>query len=462
VATLVASCTGSQSRKRLRSNSGKLTIALNSGVEGNALRLQIKSYEDLKGISVTVQAAKYAKLYQDEFDDLKTGKGQYDLIMLDDPWFPSFAAGGYLTQIDDSTGKEERPGEVASNTGSPKAGDLQLDDFVDACLKLCRYPDDNGPLYALPYVGNSQLFSYRKDLFDRHNLPPPKTWDDVLNAARTIQTVKNPTDKAEPCSPGNPKTENYGYVMRAKAGNEVVTDFLPILWAYGGDIYDKTGLTPIINNAAAIKALTLMTELGKCSPPNYSTMDAEDINWYLLSGMAAQSVNWPAFCSSYHDDGKWGETTRVTFTVVPSGDYAGVAVIGNWLLAIPKNSQHPEEARKLLVWLTARQQMLDATFLGNPPTRKSVFNERKVQEVNPEFGALLESLQKSNPRPKTPLWPCIEETLGTYLHLASRDDSRRITVEDALNKAQDELKRKLPKGLLTRVRDISDPRCSQQ
>jgi multiple sugar transport system substrate-binding protein len=44
----------------------------------------------------------------------------------------------------------------------------------------------NGPLYALPYVGNSQLFFYRKDLFEKHSLEKPATWDDVLAAAKTI------------------------------------------------------------------------------------------------------------------------------------------------------------------------------------------------------------------------------------------------------------------------------------
>ena len=43
-----------------------------------------------------------------------------------------------------------------------------------------------GALFALPYVGNSQLFFYRKDLFEKHNLKKPDTWQDVLTAAKTI------------------------------------------------------------------------------------------------------------------------------------------------------------------------------------------------------------------------------------------------------------------------------------
>jgi hypothetical protein len=28
----------------------------------------------------------------------------------------------------------------------------------------------------------------------------------------------------------------FGYVMRAAPGNSAVTDFMPLLWAFGGDI----------------------------------------------------------------------------------------------------------------------------------------------------------------------------------------------------------------------------------
>jgi ABC-type glycerol-3-phosphate transport system substrate-binding protein len=60
-------------------------------------------------------------------------------------------------------------------------------DFVFTSLAVCRNPYYNGTLYALPYVGNSQLYFYRKDLFEKHHLKAPATWEDVLIAARTIQ-----------------------------------------------------------------------------------------------------------------------------------------------------------------------------------------------------------------------------------------------------------------------------------
>ncbi|MCB7130357.1 MAG: extracellular solute-binding protein, partial [Candidatus Brocadiales bacterium] len=88
-------------------------------------------------------------------------------------------------------------------------------DFLPACLAVCRHPYQSGQLFALPYVGNSQLFFYRRDLFDKYELEAPATWSEVLRAARVISEGE---------------AGLYGYVMRAAQGNAVVADFMPLLW----------------------------------------------------------------------------------------------------------------------------------------------------------------------------------------------------------------------------------------
>ena len=61
--------------------------------------------------------------------------------------------------------------------------------MVGAAVDAARYPYERGtaPVYGLPFVGNVELFVYREDLFEKYGLSaPPKTWDDVLNAAKMI------------------------------------------------------------------------------------------------------------------------------------------------------------------------------------------------------------------------------------------------------------------------------------
>src|ERR1043166_5622796 len=174
-------------------NGGKaLTIAINSGVEGDALRQAAKSYEQQTGTQINIAEFPYANLFEKELIDLNSHSGAYDLIMLDDPWFPKFASLDVLTDL--------TPLLIKRGLQKPD------DDFVASSLALCRQPYQTGTLLALPYVGNSQLFFYRQDLFQKYNLKEPATWDEVLAAAKTI------SEQETNGAPGGGKV--YGYVMR--------------------------------------------------------------------------------------------------------------------------------------------------------------------------------------------------------------------------------------------------------
>src|SRR5687767_3118286 len=75
-----------------RSGSGggdrkQLSMAVNSGVEGDALKQAARDYEAQTGIRVQIAEFDYANLFAKELVDLKNATGAYDLIMLDDPWF---------------------------------------------------------------------------------------------------------------------------------------------------------------------------------------------------------------------------------------------------------------------------------------------------------------------------------------------------------------------------------------
>src|SRR5262245_47889506 len=153
-------------------NQKQITLAVNSGVEGDALKQAARDYEAQTGVRVQIAEFPYANLFEKELVDLNSNTGAYDLIMLDDPWFPRFASQNLLTDL----------APLYQKRGIAGADD----DFVKSSLALCRHPYETGVLNALPYVGNSQLFFYRKDLFEKHSLKKPDTWADVLAAARTI------------------------------------------------------------------------------------------------------------------------------------------------------------------------------------------------------------------------------------------------------------------------------------
>ncbi|HKR22237.1 MAG TPA: extracellular solute-binding protein, partial [Pyrinomonadaceae bacterium] len=262
----------------------QLTLAVVSGVEGDALKQAALDYEKLTGVRINIAQFPYANLFEKEMIDLNARSGAYDLIMLDDPWFPSFAGKQFLTELTPMLQKRGQNGPDA--------------DFVETSLAVCRHPYQTGSLYALPYVGNSQLFFYRKDLFEKHGLKPPATWDDVLTAARTIQEKESGS--------------MYGYVMRAAQGNAAVADFMPLFWAFGGEMFDANG-KPTVNSPEGIAALEFMLQLGKYSPPGYASFNADEVGAHLLQGTAAMSINWPAWISSFSDPSKSKVIGKIEF-----------------------------------------------------------------------------------------------------------------------------------------------------
>jgi multiple sugar transport system substrate-binding protein len=392
-------------------NSKQLTLAVVSGVEGEALKQAALDYEAQTGVHINIAQFPYANLFEKELIDLNARTGAYDLIMLDDPWFPRFAGSGFLTDLTPMLLKRGQSGPDS--------------DFVETSVALCRHPYQTGALYALPYVGNSQLFFYRKDLFTKHGLKEPLTWDDVLAAAKTIQEKET--------APGGGKM--YGYVMRAAQGNAAVADFMPTFWAFGAEMFDAKG-APTVNSSEGIAALQFMLELGRYSPPGYASFNADEVSAHLLQGTAAMSINWPAWISSFSDPARSKVVGKIEFTTLPAARKSGQAEIGNWLIAIPHYSQNAEAAMDFLLWATSADQMKRSAERGNPPTRRSLFQDAALVAKFPAYPVQLRSLETSRPRPRTPQWNEIENAFGIFL---SKANSGELLPAEAMNQANAEI-----------------------
>lgn len=398
----------------------QLTLAVNSGVEGDALKQAARDYQAQTGIRIQIVEFPYSNLFEKESVDLSARTGAYDLIMLDDPWFPRFATEEFLMDL--------TPLYQKRNQAGPD------DDFVPTSLALCRHPYSTGKLHALPYVGNSQLFFYRKDIFEKHSLKAPATWDEVLAAARVI------SERETTGAPGGGRL--YGYVMRAAQGNAVVADFMPIFWAFGAEMFDSAG-RPTVNSPEGINALRFMLELGKHAPPGYVSFNADEVSAHLLQGTAAMSINWPAWISAFSDPAKSKVIGKMEFTVMPGARAEGRAEIGNWLIAIPRDARNPEAAFDFLLWATSKEQLKRSALGGNPPTRRSVFTDPELLAKFPSYPAQLRSLENSRPRPRTPHWNEIENAFGIFL---SKANSGELSPEEAMNQANAEIARILERA----------------
>jgi len=316
---------------------------------------------------------------------MREGSTAYDVIMIDDPWAPEFMARGWLADLDALGGGVD-------------------EDHVAPARDVSRHPYAEGPHYAVPFVGNVMLFAYNEAMFEKHGLPAPTSWTEVLEAARTI-------DAAEP--------EVTGAVFRGRKANPIVTGFLPILWSHGGEIVDAEGRAAL-DSEASVTALEFFLQLAEFAPEGVVNYNATEVRDALMQGATAMSIEvWPGWVPSLDDPAVSQVVGDVTITVAP-GEVEGPApMLGAWLVAIPETSENKELARRFIDFLTsAEMQKRLALEVGTPPTRESVYADPEVVAAYRWFPAQVAALKEAEPRPRIAEWARVETILGDYLQLA--------------------------------------------
>lgn len=307
--------------------------------------------------------------------------GATDVAMLDDIWAPEFMQRGWLADLDSLGGL---PG-----------------DFVKSAMNVSRH---NGKLYAAPFVGNIAMFAYRKDLLAKHGFERPKTWSEAVKAAQVIQ------EKEQGVS---------GLVFRGIKGNPIVTSFLPVLWANGGQVVDDSGKA-LLDSPEALKALTQFLSFKALAPKGVETYNATELRDAMQQGRAAIAVEmWSSWAGTL-DDAKVSKVAKDVEVVASPGEVKGPApMLGAWLLAIPADSPNKQRAADFIRFVTSPEnQKLIALETGNPPTLAALFNDKDLVAKYRWYPAQLEALNVAQARPRITQWARVETILGDYLQLA--------------------------------------------
>jgi multiple sugar transport system substrate-binding protein len=128
---------------------------------------------------------------------------------------------------------------------------------------------------------------------------------------------------------------------------------------------------------------------------------------------------------------------------MPGERAPGVGELGTWLVAIPAVSKHAADASDFIFWATEAGQMKQAALRGNPPTRRSVFEDAQLLAKFRAFPAQLKSLEGARPRPRTAQWNEIENAFGIYL---SKANAGTTPPDEALKSAAREIAAVIARG----------------
>ncbi|MEJ7761545.1 MAG: ABC transporter substrate-binding protein [Thermomicrobiales bacterium] len=323
-------------------------------------------------ISYQEQGATTTDLH-DKFVTVATaGDESADIVSMDVPFVPEFAAAGWTANLSDALPDAEREA------------------FFSGTIEGATY---DGEIYGIPWYNNGPGLFYRKDLLEEAGLEAPKSYEELVTAAKQLQTA-----------------DRSGFIFQAAQTEGGLISWLETLWGHGGDILDAEGGIALGEGTAAVDSLTRLVNYiytDKISPEATLTMaTAPDAQNVFIEGRAVFLRMWIGATVAMEADtsavkGLWDVTTLPSAT----GAEPGPGCLGAWMLGISVNSRYAEQAATAIQFLTSAEQQT-ARYLGNGslPTRSAVLEAEEVRVKFPYVDRLSAAFESLKPRPVSPYY----------------------------------------------------------
>lgn len=249
-----------------------------------------------------------------------------------------------------------------------------FDDFIASDLV---YGEDGESIYGVPFATDTWAMVYNTDIMAEAGIERvPETWDELLEASRK---VKQNTDKV-----------GFGFAAGASSANTIW--FLANFnwWSDGGSLVVddgqggyKVGITP--EQVAAVieyfdtylkEGLTTEGSLGLdnwAAPEVLEPMIREEQFATIMPVFTAVQMfdDWRA----RNPGGDLPFTTAMT----PHGSGKSTTHLGGQSMCVNSNTEHPEEAWKLMQWLNS-WEFFESYNTGYYPAQKSLLAKRPFPE----------------------------------------------------------------------------------
>lgn len=147
----------------------------------------------------------------------------------------------------------------------------------------------DGKVMAIAFMGNSQHLFFRKDILEKAGLQPPKSYEDVLAAAKVIK------EKG---------LMEYPLAASDKAGWDLAAEFVNMYLGYGGELFQQGSPAPAITNEKGLATLNTMKAMTEYMNPDYLTYNADEIIKVYVAGKSAIINGWGSLAAAVIDPAK--------------------------------------------------------------------------------------------------------------------------------------------------------------
>ena len=402
--TQISTVTSSTTTMTSTRPTGKITTLLHKAPWLEAYKKIIEQYKNVSGNEVVLETVAGIPDLRDKYiADATQGTALYDIYTL----VPVIALSLIPNQL--------YPIEKIHPSYKPDPNIIQH-----------PYGFYKGSNYIFPLNNNPEIIFYRKDLFDEVGLKPPATWDDVVEAAKTLH---------------NPSKEIYGFIPRGSA--DPITEYT-MLRSFGGDWFvdwEKGDFTVRVNDANGLATFETLALLAKYSPPSPNTISQTDIGNYMMSGKGAQTLVVAALATSMDDPKLSKVPNLIDYAPPPKGVAPGgmsTAVDGGFGLGVPLKSKNIPVAIDFAEFCATKEAQYIMAQYGTAPCRMDVLQDPNLLK-DPKNRYLKAAAQVI---PNQVSWPCIPEQPYIKNTIFAKLVDKVLTgypVKQALNECAEEI-----------------------
>jgi multiple sugar transport system substrate-binding protein len=281
----------------------------------------------------------------------------------------------------------------------------------------------NGKYYALPVAGaNSIALMYNIAMLKAANVSPPKTWAELLTAAKKLTT-----------------SDHHGIALTCEAAEDTTWQWEPFFWSNKGKFTFAN-----IASAPGVQALGLWKQLiddGSASKDCLNWSQTPAASTQFIEGKAAMMVNGPwnfsGLTQAHMFYGKQYGIVPVPTRV--AGQHVIVPLGGeDWMISKSGDSATQQMAFEYIKGMqTPAMQLKLAKLFGYLPARISVA-KTYVKQAGPQWKVYVNQTLFAHPRTLGlgVKYPKISQAVWTAIQSAL---SGSKSVQDSLNTAQSQI-----------------------
>jgi len=263
------------------------------------------------------------------------GTSPYEIVHVDDALLTDLASQEQIQPLDEFIARYK--------------DQYDLGDISDALYKLGTY---DGKVYGIPIVANTMHYFYNMDVFDKHGLSVPDTYDDVIATCAVLKADKD---------------AELPFTINLHAGWAWRVEFHSLLKAYGGDWLNADS-TPKFNGPEGVKAVEKILEVVEaCMGEEGLTWSIDDSEIGLETGTLPSAHTWASRAANMDNPEKSLFVGKIGFApaprAVPGGPHAGPAAADFY--AIPTRTDvDPDLIFRIIMEAADLESQMEAAKLG--------------------------------------------------------------------------------------------------